>query len=806
MSGRRGESAVPGPRKDRDHAEDRPGGAHAESAEPAASPGMPLFLRQAGERAAGSGSPSFTPAGLRVQRAPADGAASPPPASASPSPAGPDPAAADPAADAKTPVPGLIVDDATVDLAPGQMRRSDFLALLRGEVCTAAEQALAGTLWSSVGCPYIDRWFGHYAGQSAEHVERALRRYVPEAAGAPTAAGYVPLVAARVRSAVAQWAGGEGGEAPEAPAGDEAPSGGGLLSAVAGFFFKGKEGGARADSSPLAVRAKLGRGSALEGGIGARMGAALGRDFSRVRVHTDARAGSLSEGMNARAFTVGDHVAFAPGEYRPGTPVGDALIAHELAHVAQQGGGSSSSPASGSDGAYEEEADRAAVGAVGRIWGGLTGGLASIGAGALPAMRSGLRLQRCGGKKKEPSLVETLGKIDDPHSLAGELTGLTAEVLTDLSAKAPAGSLLKAGVDWERAMRGKKWATVAALARAGSRGLHEHHLDAVVAAIMAGETVIQVDAADPSFVKFVRTHFHELGSKPTGFRLIVELLAAGQPVTMAPTTGGATTDRTGTGPEDQGGRFTVYDADGNLLPPDQQKKGAPAGSKILLNPAIAENQVTVGGTAAAPTLIDADATVTFGHELIHALHNARGQNIAPTVNPQLLRGLNSYKLVKDPVTGEAMSAEELLTITGARKFQKPDEYKGGVDWPLEYNIPDADVISENDLRRERGLPLRASHLGGMSGYTVPVTKGETLERMLGRYYLEGGGAISAPLMATIRSLFLEWNPLYRDKAEAPIDYSPRFPHGDYISVHLQAVAKNAELAEVARKLRVRGGT
>ena len=40
--------------------------------------------------------------------------------------------------------------------------------------------------------------------------------------------------------------------------------------------------------------------------------------------------------LGARAVTVGEHVAFAPGEYRPGTPVGDALLAHELAHVGQQ--------------------------------------------------------------------------------------------------------------------------------------------------------------------------------------------------------------------------------------------------------------------------------------------------------------------------------------------------------------------------------------------------------------------------------------------------------------------------------------
>jgi hypothetical protein len=64
---------------------------------------------------------------------------------------------------------------------------------------------------------------------------------------------------------------------------------------------------------------------------------AFGADFSGVRVHTDATAQGLSDTLNAHAFTIGTDIAFAPGEYQPGTVVGDALIAHELAHVVQQG-------------------------------------------------------------------------------------------------------------------------------------------------------------------------------------------------------------------------------------------------------------------------------------------------------------------------------------------------------------------------------------------------------------------------------------------------------------------------------------
>lgn len=66
------------------------------------------------------------------------------------------------------------------------------------------------------------------------------------------------------------------------------------------------------------------------------MGARFGHDFSRVRIHTDARAGERARALHAAAYTVGNDIVFAPGRYRPDTGVGRALLAHELAHVVQQ--------------------------------------------------------------------------------------------------------------------------------------------------------------------------------------------------------------------------------------------------------------------------------------------------------------------------------------------------------------------------------------------------------------------------------------------------------------------------------------
>lgn len=54
-----------------------------------------------------------------------------------------------------------------------------------------------------------------------------------------------------------------------------------------------------------------------------------------AHVHTDPAAGALARSMDALAVTLGSHTYFAPGAFRPGSPEGDRLLRHELAHVAQ---------------------------------------------------------------------------------------------------------------------------------------------------------------------------------------------------------------------------------------------------------------------------------------------------------------------------------------------------------------------------------------------------------------------------------------------------------------------------------------
>lgn len=68
----------------------------------------------------------------------------------------------------------------------------------------------------------------------------------------------------------------------------------------------------------------------------------FGQDFTRVRVHTDAKAAESARAVAANAYAVGGHIAFEEGQFQPRTARGCELMAHELAHVVQQQGKGSS--------------------------------------------------------------------------------------------------------------------------------------------------------------------------------------------------------------------------------------------------------------------------------------------------------------------------------------------------------------------------------------------------------------------------------------------------------------------------------
>jgi outer membrane protein OmpA-like peptidoglycan-associated protein len=71
------------------------------------------------------------------------------------------------------------------------------------------------------------------------------------------------------------------------------------------------------------------------------MEAHFGADLGAVRTHTGPEAAGMARALGAKAFTEGPHIFFGAGR----APGHDALTAHELAHVLQQGGGAAGGPA-----------------------------------------------------------------------------------------------------------------------------------------------------------------------------------------------------------------------------------------------------------------------------------------------------------------------------------------------------------------------------------------------------------------------------------------------------------------------------
>ncbi len=79
-------------------------------------------------------------------------------------------------------------------------------------------------------------------------------------------------------------------------------------------------------------------GQPLDASSRASFETCFGHDFSRVRIHTDARAAESAHAVHALAYTRGNDVVFAAGWYAPETQNGRRLLAHELAHAMQQSG------------------------------------------------------------------------------------------------------------------------------------------------------------------------------------------------------------------------------------------------------------------------------------------------------------------------------------------------------------------------------------------------------------------------------------------------------------------------------------
>jgi Domain of unknown function (DUF4157) len=258
------------------------------------------------------------------------------------------------------------------DSASGAMPVAQFIERVRA------------TLAPAEGAARLEPWLVRAAALDAAALEQALRQLAPRAITAASPEELVTVVCERLRELDASE--------QQQPA----------------VQAKRAEGAPVPPDAPHALLERLGAGEPLPTDVRSPMEAAFEQSFADVRVHRDEPAAALSRELSARAFAVGPHVAFGAGEYAPGTPVGDALIAHELAHVQQQRGAHpaverKNEVAAPPAPALEEDADRSAVHAVASLWGLARPGSRGLIENSMPRLRSGLRLNRCAGVQVRPA-------------------------------------------------------------------------------------------------------------------------------------------------------------------------------------------------------------------------------------------------------------------------------------------------------------------------------------------------------------------------------------------------------------------
>ena len=102
---------------------------------------------------------------------------------------------------------------------------------------------------------------------------------------------------------------------------------------------------ARTGTGSVPATARVGEaltspGRPLEAGTRRSMETRFGHDFSRVRLHDDARSAASAASLDATAYTVGNDIVLGSGDLDMSTAGGVHLLAHELAHVVQQRRGS----------------------------------------------------------------------------------------------------------------------------------------------------------------------------------------------------------------------------------------------------------------------------------------------------------------------------------------------------------------------------------------------------------------------------------------------------------------------------------
>jgi hypothetical protein len=155
-----------------------------------------------------------------------------------------------------------------------------------------------------------------------------------------------------------------------------------------------------------AVSNLLAGGAPLPPALRRDMERRFGCDFGEVRIHDGPGAEAATNGLSAKAITIGSHIAFDAGRFAPDTSDGRRLIAHELAHVVQQSRGGSASPSLDGTGPLEGDAARAGRAAVGGAGPISVAGNSAVGPAADPDRDEDIAKLASEVQQKAPVLAE----------------------------------------------------------------------------------------------------------------------------------------------------------------------------------------------------------------------------------------------------------------------------------------------------------------------------------------------------------------------------------------------------------------
>jgi hypothetical protein len=354
------------------------------------------------------------------------------------------------------------------------------------------------------------------------------------------------------------------------------------------------------------LRERRSQGTPIAEGVREKVEAATGSDLSAVQAHTDDAAAASSRAVGAKAFAAGSEVHFARGQYQPGTTEGDRLIAHELVHTVQQSkaGPSLQRKTSHSGDASEKEADAIADAAL-------------AGRPAPPVQQAAAPIALKEGDEKEPPQQRT--------------------VITEFGKFVVVPDDVRPEGDSEIGESELREATMA------------------LAQIENGSSSIQIDdhddqgVAHDGFRDEVIDRFQALLRTATGRALVLSLAADGKGVTIKPSS-----------KTFKGGITSAADDDVAARPGEDGLPGAGSSTSIYIDSDLQDEENWLFDAAGKPFF--EPKHVSLGHELIHALDNAKGDNLdaLPGSDPDKWGNAEEERTI----TREGLSEDQLLDDLG----------------------------------------------------------------------------------------------------------------------------------------------